>query len=1001
MNNRISVLSTLRVAEVLVKRYWLDNDGVIQSSSYSNSREFRQQEASVNNIRDFYSLLQKMHLARRYAIIRGHPNPQTQEITERKSANFPEAPDGTPWVMLDIDGVPAPEWVGVCSLEAVEHVIQLLPPEFQAATCVYMFSNSAGIRKPDGSLLKEGIRVHLFYFLDQPIRGGMMAAYLENWCYESGFYNVGLNKGRVTMVTHGIDMAPIKSSVQLHYTAAPIIAPEITVDISPEERLGIIEGTVESVVIPEIPAGLPDVVGEIRRTIRNNWAIENGFLKKTQRVQLQNGARTYETLIGSEAATSTGRVLARSTLRSDDRILQLFFQEEKTPGSWYVTKRRPWMGVRYGDEMEIPLEELCPQALEKVQELGWIASMPEVITEEELANLPESTLQGTGSGSAQPGTLEFTQNQIFMNAHLPYTFRDGHVCRVVATKEGARHDKLISYTYVYGHLRDMNEHNWSYILHVLNREGRFSEIVVPATAFFDHADFRQQLLRCGATIDACTEKKHLINYIQHYPVQRYFLTVDKLGWAFEKKYFLLPGCVISKTGEENVEEPYLAHEAQSHVVAIKQSGTLQEWQEMVAEPCSGNSLLELMLYLGFVAPLLEPLDLPNIGVHLYGETSRGKTTALRVTASIYGNPQGMVQNWRTTDNAMESLAYFHNNITLLLDEINQVTPKMLAEIIYMLGNGGGKNRARQDSSLRAAKRWHLAYLSSGEVRTDEYMREEGTRRVMGGQAVRMLDISVDAGREMGVVEELRHFNTSGALIEHLNQATATFHGTPIVHFIQRLMDTADWDDLRRSYQETKSQFLTEIGMTERSSQLERILGHFASIAFAGELAIRLGTLPFQAGQAMASVVRVAQRYIQNREGMEGSDILEAINRMRRLLSLHRYSHFQQCSDNDGRIQLESYHTPNPFWGYYVTKLDRPGYYYIPVRIFKEVFCVGVSHKEVLKALQRRGWIDSLAAQNFGPDRKRCYKISETFVDEHDNGSGVREHLFEDPFSVDD
>ena len=52
-----------------------------------------------------------------------------------------------------------------------------------------------------------------------------------------------------------------------------------------------------------------------------------------------------------------------------------------------------------------------------------------------------------------------------------------------------------------------------------------------------------------------------------------------------------------------------------------------------------------------------------------------------------------------------------------------------------------------------------------------------------------------------------------------------------------------------------------------------------------------------------------------------------------------------------------------------------------------------------------GEIASLTASNFGPERIRSYKISETFVDEFGNAPddepGVREHLFEDPFSVDD
>jgi uncharacterized protein (DUF927 family) len=990
VENKITVLYTTLDKGSLAKRYWLDETGAIQSDSYANIYEFLWREAPVNSIHGVYELLQECLTMRIKAIIRGHPTPQTRSLTVRTNETFPEDPDGTPWVMLDIDGVPAPDGVVPCSLDAVKHVIGLLPSEFHAATCAYMFSNTAGIRKPDGSLLKEGIRVHLFFYLDRPVTGKLMAAYLETFCYESQFYTVGLNKGDIPMVSLGIDMAPIKSPVQLHYTAEPRIGPGIAVDISREGRLGLIDGSSDVVVMPGIDAALPRAVEVRRQQIREEWALANGFTKTAKRAQLRSGSRSYEVLEREGDAVRTGRVLSSTSLQGGGRTLQLFFEDERSQGSWRVHRSRPWLAVRYGDEMEMPLEELCPGAIEKVQEFGWMISAPETIDPEELAQaLAEAEPQVAGWGETPVGTLEHRQNQILRNDNLPYSFRDGYIYKAVSTKDDVRYVRISSYIYVYGHLRNTQGKDWSYILHVRNREGKFSEVILPSDALFDRGDFRQTLLQSGAIVDASTEKAYLINYIQDYPVQVYFLLVDKLGWTEDRSSFLLPGQIISKTGVEQKYEPYLNPAVQNNVAAIKQSGTLQEWQGMVAEHCNGNSLLEMMLYISFLPPLLELLDLPNIGVHLYGETSRGKTTALRVAASVYGDPPGMMQNWRVTDNAMESLAYFHNHILLLLDEINQASPKTLGETIYMLGNGVGKNRARQDSSLRAAKRWLLAYISTGEVRTDDYLREDGAHRVMGGQAVRMLDISIDAGRGMGVVELFGGFNSAGEMIGHLNETTRRFHGTPIVAYIQRLIDGMNVDVLKQRYEETRQQFLSQFGPDGQSPQVERILKHFASIAFAGELAISLGVLPFQAGQsgqAITSMVQVTRRYLQSREGMEGSDILEVINRMRRMLSLQRYSNFQRCEMNNNRLSFGDNRAPNTFWGYYEDGLNNPSYYHIPKLIFKDVFCPGVNYKDVLRALHSRGWVASTDAKNFGPERMRCYKISKCLVDEYGDGT---------------
>lgn len=969
----------------LAKTYQLDANGEICSVPYANISEFMWYVKIVESIQDFYKLLLECLSKSNVAIIRGLPTPQTRKSSERNNGTFPEHPEGTRWCMLDIDGVPAPEGVAVCSEEAIKHVISLLPAEFRAASCVYMFSNSAGIHNQNGTLFKEGIRVHLFYYLNRPVLGKMMASYLENYCHETRFYTVGLNKGNLPMVSLGIDMAPIKSSVQLHYTAPPIIGAGIQVDIGIDQRLGFIQGNVDSVAVPDISDALPEQVAHRRSQIREEYALANGFKPTTKRVQVGNCSHTYVALQHEGDEVRTARTLTDSRLRSGGHVLQLFLNDERSTGSWRVQKSRPYIAIRYGDEMEIPLEELCPEAIEKVRELGWITELPEEISAEELARaLAEPEDQIDVRGEAAVGTLEHRQNTLLRNENLPYYFDNGFIYISVAKKDDVIHLKISSYIYVYGHLRDTQSQNWSYILHLRNREGGFSEVVLPFSALFGQPDFRQTLATDGAIINPAIKPHYLINYIQEYPVQNCFLLVDKLGWTQDQSAFLLPSQIITKTGEEQKEKPYLNPAIQNNVKAIKESETLEEWQSMVAEPCAGNSLLEMMLYVSFLPPLLELLNLPNIGIHLYGETSRGKTTALQVAASVYGDPSGMVHMWRTTDNAMESLAYSHNSAVLLLDEINQASLKTLGETIYMLGNGAGKNRAKQDSSLRAAKRWRLAFISTGEVRTDDYLRQDSTHRVKGGQAVRMLDISIDAGQEMGVVEALGRFSNPGEFVGHLHSATHRFYGTAVVAYIQRLLDGTELETLTQSHEETQRGFLSQVDSAGQSTQVSRILNRFASIAFAGELAIRLGILPFQEGQALTSMVKVARRYLDNREGVEGSDILEAIHRMRRTWSEYRFSRFLNCTTNQsGRtIFLDKYVIPQTFWGFYQIEDDQTGYYYIPAHTFKDTFCQEISHREVLKALHARGWMESTVAKNFGPERVRCYKISDRFVDEY-------------------
>jgi putative DNA primase/helicase len=82
-----------------------------------------------------------------------------------------------------------------------------------------------------------------------------------------------------------------------------------------------------------------------------------------------------------------------------------------------------------------------------------------------------------------------------------------------------------------------------------------------------------------------------------------------------------------------------AFETESVDESINQKGTLDEWKENVAKYCVGNSRLTFSVGLGFASLLLKICDVANCGFNLVGQSSTGKTTCLKVAASIFGNPK--------------------------------------------------------------------------------------------------------------------------------------------------------------------------------------------------------------------------------------------------------------------------------------------------------------------------------------------------------------------------
>ena len=78
-------------------------------------------------------------------------------------------------------------------------------------------------------------------------------------------------------------------------------------------------------------------------------------------------------------------------------------------------------------------------------------------------------------------------------------------------------------------------------------------------------------------------------------------------------------------------------------------GTLEEWQDKVATPTFGNKWLIFSMSAALTGVILEPLNLTSFGNHLHGDSSKGKTTILRVAASVWGEPK-YLKTWRTTSN---------------------------------------------------------------------------------------------------------------------------------------------------------------------------------------------------------------------------------------------------------------------------------------------------------------------------------------------------------------
>jgi uncharacterized protein (DUF927 family) len=238
------------------------------------------------------------------------------------------------------------------------------------------------------------------------------------------------------------------------------------------------------------------------------------------------------------------------------------------------------------------------------------------------------------------------------------------------------------------------------------------------------------------------------------------------------------------------------------------------------------------------------------GFHLIGASSSGKTTALRVAASVWGNPAMFVRQWRATANGLEGLAALHNDGLLILDELGQMEGKQAGEAAYILANGKGKARASRSGEARDSASWRLLFLSSGENGLAELMQGVG-KRANAGQELRLANIAAGAGAGLGIFQHLHGHPLPAGFANVVNDAATSCYGSIGREWLYRIV--ADRSGLVDILADGVRDFVAEAVPNGASGQAQRVARRFGLVAAAGELATHYGLTRWRVGEAQDGV----------------------------------------------------------------------------------------------------------------------------------------------------
>src|SRR5436190_14145955 len=372
-------------------------------------------------------------------------------------------------------------------------------------------------------------------------------------------------------------------------------------------------------------------------------------------------------------------------------------------------------------------------------------------------------------------------------AGLPSGFArdaDGDLVRV--DKANGDLHKVCSSIEVTAKIRDKESAGWGLVVRLVDPDGQDKQIIVPwrdLNVTSGERDPVGKLRDQGLQLYATGAASELRDFLTRSTPAAIARSIDRSGWQGDAA-FALPGRIIGSP-----KEPLIWAGDQSDSAVYQTAGTLADWQAKIARPAAAHPMLVAALCHGLVGPMLDLCDADGFGIHLFGKSSSGKTTAAAIAASIWGPPERFVRSWRTTVNGLEGVAAAQNEVLLVQDELKQAAPEEVAQALYMISQGRGKQRAVRSGRARSLKTWNVPYISTGEIATQAYVNSAYGSKATAGQQVRCLDIRVPA--DTGIFRRGSTSQENATLAAHLKALANESHGTAGLAFLEQIVNARE------------------------------------------------------------------------------------------------------------------------------------------------------------------------------------------------------------------
>lgn len=515
--------------------------------------------------------------------------------------------------------------------------------------------------------------------------------------------------------------------------------------------------------------------------------------------------------------------------------------------------------------------------------------------------------------------------------------------------------------------RSSNQETWGLLVRFHDQDSHEHRFVIPAKSFNGNGLEATGVLFDRGLRIAPQSTRYVLEYLQTQMPEKRARITNRIGWHQEAEHYvyMLPSGIVGGSVDE-----WLLDSINPNESGFKAKGTLEGWRENVARLAVGNSRLLFAIAIAFASPLRHIVDMKDLGgFHYRGASSDGKSTALRIGASVCGGPVFM-QRWRASDNGLEGLAMMHCDAPLYLDELKQIDPKVAGEAAYMLTNGTGKTRANERGGARKTSQWRVMFLSAGEISLSQHM-QDANKRTHAGQEIRMADIPSDAGAGHGCFENLHGMANGSVFAQRLADAASENYGLAFPAFIE-WVQTQDRYRLKEGLILAQQSFVNSALSESASGQARRVASLFALVGAAGELATKAGITGWQQGQSHIAAKDCFMAWLENFGGEGDQESRSMIAQVRLFLEQHGEGRFADIDRNavtdnhSARVLARAgyrKHKTN------ASNLQDETTWMVFPETFRTEVCKGFDYRAVVRLLVDRGYMHKGDGRNIGHPKR--------------------------------